>query len=58
MKWDRLIEEAWLLRDVSAQLAVAQQRVAKLTPLTKEATGLRQREVEACRDTVDAKKAF
>ena len=40
MEWDRLTEEARLRKDVSAQLATAQQRVAKLTPLVKEAAGL------------------
>ena len=32
--------------------------MAELTPLVEEATGLWQREVEACRDAEDAKKAF
>ena len=58
MKWDRLVEEARLYRDVSAQLAVAQQQVAELTPLAEEAAGLRQREAEAYRDKEDAEKAF
>ena len=38
--WDRLIEEARLFREVIAQLVVAQQRVAELTPLTEEADNL------------------
>ena len=41
-KWDRLAEEARLHGDMSAQLVVAQQRVAELTPLAEEAAGLRQ----------------
>ena len=32
VEWDCLTEEAWLRGDVSDQLAVAQQRVAELTP--------------------------
>ena len=40
MEWDRLTEEIWLRGDVSAQLAIAQQRVAELTPLAEEAAGL------------------
>ena len=55
---DHLAEEAWLCRDVSAQLAVAQQWVAELTPLAEEVVGLRQREAEARRDTEDVEKAF
>ncbi|XP_066373089.1 uncharacterized protein [Miscanthus floridulus] len=57
-KWDCLIEEARLPGDVSAQLAVAQQRVAELTPLAKEAADLRQREAEAHRNAEDAEKVF
>ena len=45
-------------RDVSAQLAVVQQRVAELTPLAEEAAGLRQREAEARRNTEDAERMF
>ena len=39
-KWDHLVEEARLHGDVATQLAAAQQRVAKLTPLAKEADSL------------------
>ena len=38
--WDRLIEEAWLHREVIAQLVAAQQRVVELTPLVEEAASL------------------
>ena len=38
---DLLIEEAWLCREVIAQLAVAQQRVVELMPLAEEAANLR-----------------
>ena len=58
MEWDRLTEEDRLRGDVSAQLAAAQQRVAELTPLAEEAASLRQREVEARRDTEDAVGMF
>ena len=58
MEWDRLTEEARLCGDVSDQLAVAQQRVAELTPLAEEAARLRQREAEARRDAEDAEKMF
>ena len=53
--WDCLIDEAWLHRDVTAQL---RQRVAELTPLAAEADDLRWWEVEACRDVEDAEKSF
>ena len=39
--WDRLVEEAWLHGEVTAQLVAAQQRVAELTPLIEEADSLR-----------------
>ena len=58
MLWDRLAKEAQLCGDVSAQLAIAQQRVAELTPLAEEAVGLRQREAEAHLDVEDAEKVF
>ena len=38
--WDRLIEEARLRGEVTAQLVAAQQRVAELTPLAEEADNL------------------
>ena len=38
--YDRLIEEAQLHRDVAAQLAATQQRMAELTPLAKEVDSL------------------
>ena len=38
--WDRLVEEARMRGDVSAQLVAAQQRVAELTPLAEEAASL------------------
>ena len=40
VEWDCLTKEARLCRDVSAQLAAAQQRVVELTPLVEEAGGL------------------
>ena len=57
-KWDRLTEEAQLGGDVSAQLAIAKQRVTELTPLAKEAAELQQQEAEAHQDMEDAAKAF
>ena len=53
--WDRLINEAWLHRDVTTQL---RQRVADLTPLVVEANNLRRWAAEACQDAEDAKKSF
>ena len=58
MEWDRLIEEARLHGDVSAQLAAAQQRVAELTPLAEEAAGLLQREAEVHWDAEEAHRMF
>ena len=43
---------------MSAQLAVAQQRVAELTPLAEEVASLRLWETEARRDVEEAEKAF
>ena len=43
---------------MSTQLATAQQRVAKLTPLAEEAVSLWQREAEACLDMEDAEMMF
>ena len=40
MKWDHLIEEARLRRDVSTQLAVTQQQEAKARWDTKEVHGM------------------
>ena len=56
--WDRLIKEARLCEEVTAQLVVAQQRVAELTPLAEEAASLRLREAEACWHEEETKKAF
>ena len=42
MECDHLTEEAWLHRDVSAQLAVAQQREAKACRDTEEIHGMFQ----------------
>ena len=58
MEWDHLTEEARLRGDVSAQLAITQQRVAELTPLAEEVARLRQRESKARWDAEDVKKAF
>ncbi|XP_066311022.1 uncharacterized protein [Miscanthus floridulus] len=41
-----------------AQLTTAQQKVAELTPLAKEAVDLWTWVIEACQDTEDAEKAF
>ena len=41
-----------------AQLVAAQQRVAELTSLTKEAANLQSRVAEAHRDADEAEKAF
>ena len=43
---------------MSTQLAVAQQRVAELTPLAKEVASLRLQEAEAHRDMEEGEKAF
>ncbi|XP_066361530.1 stress response protein NST1-like [Miscanthus floridulus] len=56
--WDRLIEEARLHREVTAQLVAAQQRVAQLTPLIEEVDDLRSRVAKARRHAVEAEKAF
>ena len=56
--WDRLIKEAWLCREVIAQLIATQQRVVELTPLAEEAANLRSRMAEARRDADEAEKAF
>ena len=56
--WDRLIEEARLHGEVTAQLVAAQQRVAELAPLTEEAADLQSWVAEAHRDADEAKKAF
>ena len=42
MEWDRLTEEARLRRDVSAQLAAAQQREAKACRDAEEIRGMFQ----------------
>jgi len=55
---DRLVEEAWLHGDVTAQLIATQQRVAELTPLAEEADSLRLREAEAHRHVDEAERAF
>ena len=44
--------------EVITQLVTAQQRVAKLTPLAKEADDLRSWVAKAHRDTDEAEKAF
>jgi len=56
--WDRLIEEARLLEEVTAQLFAAQQRVAELTPLDEEVDNLRSRVADACHHTDEAERAF
>ena len=43
---------------MTTQLVAAQQRVAELTPLTKEVDSLRSRVAEAHRDANKAEKAF
>ena len=53
--WDRLVNEAWLHRDVTTQL---HQMVAEMTPLAAEVDNLRWREAEAHRDAEDAEKSF
>ena len=40
MEWDRLIEEAWLRGDVSAQLAATQQREAEVRRDVEEIHGM------------------
>ena len=47
--WHHLVEEAQLRGEVTAQLVAAQQRVAELTPLTKEVDNLRSWVAEARR---------
>ena len=42
VEWDRLTKEAWLRGDVSAQLAVAQQREAKARRDAKQVHGMFQ----------------
>ena len=42
MEWDHLTEEAWLHKDVSAQLAVAQQREVKARRDMEEVHGMFQ----------------
>ena len=56
--WHRLVEEAWLRREVTTQLVATQQRVAELTPLTEEADGLRSWVAEALRHADEAERAF
>ena len=56
--WDRLVEEARLHGEVTAQLVAAQQRVAELTPLTEEVDSLRLLVNETWRDADEAEKAF
>ena len=56
--WDRLIEEAWLRGEVTAQLVATQQRVAELTPLTEEADSLWSWVAEAHQDADEAEKVF
>ena len=50
-EWARLVDEARLHRDVTAQL---RQRVAELTPLAAEADDLRWREDESRQHAKDA----
>ena len=54
-EWDRLIDEARLHRDMTAQL---HQRVAELTPLAAEADDLRRQEAEACQHVEDVVGMF
>ena len=55
---DRLVKDARLRREVTAQVIAAQQRVVELTPLTKEANSLWLRVVEAHRHADKAERAF
>jgi hypothetical protein len=56
--WDRVVEEARLRGEVTAQLVAAQQRVAELTLLTEKAANLRTREAEARHHANEAEKMF
>jgi len=56
--WDRLVEEAWLCGEVTAQLVAAQEKVAELTPLAGVAGSLRSQVTEAHRHADEAKRAF
>ena len=38
--WDHLIKEAWLHKEVMAQLAATQQKVPELTPIAEEVNSL------------------
>ena len=40
MEWDRLTEEAWLRKDVNAQLAATQQREAEVCRDVEEVHGM------------------
>jgi hypothetical protein len=54
--WDRIVEEARLCGELTAQLAATHQRVAELAPAAKKVANLQIREADVRRRAIEAEE--